>query len=184
MYRVQSVEDAATCVTGSAGVNQGAGCISDPNLSVRSNRHPGVYQIVRADEPAPCVTGTRFGSGAIAVADPRVNPKLMPDSYGVQEWDTTAKTVRSANRIMQSVDSPAGTVTGATDVQNGAQLIADPRINSAPRSDTMGMQNWNCTAKTVTGSMDVHAGAAAIADPRIPSDKEQGVWTIISLDGT
>lgn len=247
LYRVQSICEAATCVTGAAGVNQGAGCISDPNLSHRSNRHPGVYQIVRADEPAPCVTGTRFGSGAIAVADPRVNTKLMPDSYGVQEWDTTAKTVRSANRIMQSagsvsdprvpdrpgrytdqfrmqsVDSPAATVTGATDVQNGAQLIADPnvskryhdgayrvtdweqpsptvttgttsagqgkiiadpRINSAPRADTMGVQDWNCTAKTVTGSMDVHAGAAAIADPRIPADKEQGVWTIISLDGT
>ncbi|GGI98249.1 DNA cytosine methyltransferase [Paenibacillus hunanensis] len=208
LYRVQSVDEAATCVTGAAGVNQGAGCISDPNLSDRSNRHPGVYQIVRADEPAPCVTGTRFGSGAIAVADPRVNTKLMPDSYGVQEWDTTAKTVRSANRIMQSagsvsdprvpdrpgrytdqfrmqsVDSPAATVTGATDVQNGAQLVADPRINSAPRADTMGVQDWNCTAKTVIGSMDVHAGAAAVADPRIPDDKEQGVWTIVSLDGT
>ncbi|WP_411342564.1 DNA cytosine methyltransferase [Paenibacillus sp. WLX1005] len=167
LYRVQSVDEAPTCVTGAAGVNQGAGCISDPNLSNRSNRHPGVYQIVRADEPAPCVTGTRFGSGAIAVADPRVNTKLMPDSYGVQEWDTTAKTVRSANRIMQSAGS-----------------ISDPRINSTPRADTMGVQDWNCTAKTVIGSMDVHVGASAIADPRIPADKEQGVWTIISLDGT
>lgn len=208
LFRVQLSDDPATCITGAAGPNQGAPNISDPNLTTREGRHPGVYRIVPANEPAPCVTGTRFGSGAIAVADPRVNTKLHPDSYGVQDWDATAKTVRSANRIMQaagnvsdprvpdrpgrytdqfrmqSTDGPAATVTGSTDVQYGAQLIADPRIKSKPRADTMGVQNWNSTAKTVTGSMDVHAGAAAVADPRIPSDKEQGVWMILAPDVT
>ncbi|MEC0239467.1 DNA cytosine methyltransferase [Paenibacillus dokdonensis] len=208
LFRVQLVDDPATCITGAAGPNQGAGCISDPNLKDREGRHPGVYRIVRADEPAPCVTGTRFGSGAIAVADPRVNTKLHPDSYGVQDWNSTAKTVRSANRIMQaagsvsdprvpdrpgrytdqfrmqSIDDPAATVTGSTDVQNGAQLIADPRIKSAPRADTMGVLAWEQPSKTVIGSADVHAAAVAVADPRIPADNEQGVWTIISLDGT
>ncbi|MGN7359966.1 DNA cytosine methyltransferase [Paenibacillus sp. SAF-054] len=208
LFRVQLIDEPATCITGAAGPNQGAGCITDPNLKDRDGRHPGVYRIVRADEPAPCVTGTRFGSGAIAVADPRVNTKLHPDSYGVQDWNSTAKTVRSANRIMQaagsvsdprvpdrpgrytdqfrmqSIDGPAATVTGSTDVQNGAQLIADPRIKSAPRADTMGVLDWEQPSKTVIGSADVHASAVAIADPRIPADNEQGVWTIISLDGT
>lgn len=208
LFRVQIADEPATCITGAAGPNQGAGCISDPNLKEREGRHPGVYRIVRADEPAPCVTGTRFGSGAIAVADPRVNTNLHPDSYGVQDWDATAKTVRSANRIMQaaggvsdprvpdrpgrytdqfrmqSADGPAGTVTGSTDVQNGAQLIADPRIKSAPRADTMGVLEWGQPSKTVIGSADVHAAAVTVADPRIPSDNERGVWTIISLDGT
>ncbi|MGF6357122.1 site-specific DNA-cytosine methylase [Paenibacillus sp. 4624] len=247
LFRVQLNNEPATCITGSAGPNQGAANISDPNLTNREGRHPGVYRIVPADEPAPCVTGTRFGSGAIAVADPRVNTKLHPDSYGVQDWDTTAKTVRSANRIMQaagsvsdprvpnrpgrytdqfrmqSADGPAATVTGSTDVQNGAQLIADPnvpgqyhdgayrvsdwentsptvttggvsagkgkviadpRIKSAPRADTMGVLEWDQPSKTVIGSADVHAAAVAVADPRIPKDNEQGVWTIISLDGT
>lgn len=208
LFRVQSSADPATCVTGAAGPNQGATCISDPTLQERPGRHPGVYRIVRADEPAPCVTGTRFGSGAIAVADPRVNTKLHPDSYGVQDWDSTAKTVRSANRIMQAAGSvsdprvpdrpgrytdqfrmqssegPAATVTGSTDVQNGAQLIADPRIKSAPRADTMGVLDWEQPSKTVIGSADVHAAAAAVSDPRIPSDDERGVWTIVSQDGT
>ncbi|MBU5356116.1 DNA cytosine methyltransferase [Paenibacillus barcinonensis] len=247
LFRVQHTDEPASCVTGAAGPNQGAANISDPNLTKREGRHPGVYQIVPADEPAPCITGTRFGSGAIAVADPRVNTKLHPDSYGVQDWEATAKTVRSANRIMQaagsvsdprvpdrpgrytdqfrvqSADGPAATVTGSTDVQNGAQLIADPnvlgqyhdgayrvsdwektsptvttggvsagqgkviadpRIKSAPRADTMGVLDWEQPSKTVIGSADVHAAAVAIADPRIPADNEQGVWTIISTDGT
>ncbi|MGW8822246.1 DNA cytosine methyltransferase [Paenibacillus lautus] len=210
LYRIQDSDDAATCITGAAGPNQGAGCISDPNLKERSGRHPGVYRIVPADEATPCVTGTRFGSGAIAVADPRVNTSLMPDSYGVQDWESTAKTVRTANRIMQAAgsvsdprvperpgrytdqfrmqaaDGPAGTVTGTTDVQNGAQLIADPRIKSAPRADadTMGVLDWGQPSKTVIGSADVHAAAVTVADPRIPPDNEQGVWVIIAQDGT
>ncbi|MEK5166021.1 DNA cytosine methyltransferase [Paenibacillus sp. FSL R5-0527] len=167
IFRVQSRDEPATCVTGSAGPNQGAGCIADPTLQERAGRHPAVYRIVRADEPAPCITGTRFGSGAVAIADPMVKTKLHPDSYGVQDWDASAKTVRSANRIMQAAGS-----------------IADPRITSVPRADTMGVQAWEQTAKTVTGSMDVHAGAAAVSDPRIPEDNEAGIWTIIAQDGT
>lgn len=167
IFRVQSRDEPATCVTGSAGPNQGAGCIADPTLQERAGRQPAVYRIVRADEPAPCITGTRFGSGAVAIADPMVKTKLHPDSYGVQDWDASAKTVRSANRIMQAAGS-----------------IADPRITSVPRADTMGVQAWEQTAKTVTGSMDVHAGAAAVSDPRIPEDNEAGIWTIIAQDGT
>ncbi|WP_258959133.1 DNA cytosine methyltransferase [Paenibacillus tyrfis] len=202
LLRVQPADCPAVCVTG-------ATCVSDPKLQERASRHPAAYRIVSADEAAPCVTGTRLGSGAIAVADPRVNTKLHPDSYGVQDWNESAKTVRSANRIMQAAGSisdpriadrpgrytdkfrmqaagePAGTVTGVTDVQSGAQLVADPSIKSAPRADTLGVQNWEKTAKTVIGSMDVHAGAAAVADPRIiPSDNEAGVWMIIAQDGT
>lgn len=209
LFRVQASEASATCVTGAAGPNQGAGCIADPTLPDRDGRHPGVYRVVRADEVAPCVTGTRFGSGALAVADPNVRTKLMPDSYGVQEWDETAKTIRSANRIMQSAasisdpripdrlgrytdkfrmqsdDAPAATVTDVTDVQNGAQRVADPRIGSKPRSGTYGVQRWTDTAKTVTGSADIHAGTAAVADPRsMPSDKDRGVYVIIAPDGT
>lgn len=209
LLRVQPADSPAVCVTGATGPSQGAACVSDPKLQERASRHPAAYRIVSADEVAPCVTGTRLGSGAIAVADPRVNTKLHPDSYGVQDWNESAKTVRSANRIMQAPGSisdpriadrpgrytdkfrmqaagePAGTVTGVTDVQSGAKLVADPCIKSAPRADTMGVQGWDQTAKTVTGSMDVHAGAAAVADPRpVPADNESGVWMIIAQDGT
>lgn len=169
ILRVQSADDTAMCVTGSAGPHQGGACIADPKLTERPGRHPAQYRIVRADEPGPCVTGTRFGSGAIAVADPGISdrPGRYTDKFRVQ-----------------ADGQPAATVTGTTDVQSGAQLVADPRIQSAPRADTMGVQDWSATAKTVTGSMDVHAGAAAVADPRIPADNEQGVWMIIAQDGT
>lgn len=193
LFRVQLSDDPATCITGAAGTNQGATNISDPNLTNREGRHPGVYRIVSADEPAPCVTGTRFGSGAIAVADPRVNTKLHPDSYGVQDWDATAKTVRSANRIMQaagsvsdprvpnrpgrytdqfrvqSAGSPAATVTGSTDVQNGAQLIADPNIPGQYHDGAYRVSDWEKTSPTVTTG-GVSAGQEkVIADPRIKS---------------
>ncbi|PIH60417.1 hypothetical protein [Paenibacillus sp. LK1] len=46
----------------------------------------------------------------------------------------------------------------------------------------MGVLDWE-PSKTVIDSTDVHA-AVAVADPRIPKDNKQGVWTIISTDGT
>ncbi|MEK3882401.1 DNA cytosine methyltransferase [Paenibacillus sp. PL2-23] len=209
LLRVQSINEAADCVTGAAGPHQGAPCISDPTMPERSGRHPAQYRIVRADEPAPCVIGTRLGSGAIAIADPSVNTKLMPDSYGVQDWHEKSKTIRGANRIMQAAGSvsdprlsdkagrhsckyrvqdaaePAATVTGCSDVQSGAQLIADMRVNGAPRAGTMGVQEWEQPSKTIIGSADVHAGTAAVADPRpVPADDERGVWIIRALDGT
>jgi len=146
-----------------------AAAISDPRLTGREGRHPGVYRVVKFDEPGPCVTGTRFGSGAPAIADPRTG---FADSthgaiYRVNKWDDTSRTV-----------------TGAMRPNNGAISIQDPRLGCKVRSGTMGVQLWDEPGKTVTGTGDVHSGAAAIADPRIPEDTEQGTWVIISEDGT
>ncbi|MNB95458.1 C-5 cytosine-specific DNA methylase [compost metagenome] len=193
LFRMQNYEESATCVTGAIGPNQGAGCIADPRLQERAGRHPAAYRVVRADEAAPCVTGTRFGSGAIAIADPMVKTTLHPDSYGVQEWDATAKTVRSANRIMQAAgsiadpriparpgrytdkfrmqatDEPAATVTGVTDVQSGAQLIADPKVNKSFHNGTYKVSDWSEASPTVTtGSVSAGSGKV-ISDPRIKS---------------
>jgi site-specific DNA-cytosine methylase len=208
IYQVCRYDEAGPTVTGAHRPNNGSISISDPRLNKQEGKHPGVYRIVRADEPAPTVTGTRFGSGAIAIADPRCKTDLMPDSYGVQEWDETAKTIRGHSRIMQSAssiadprvngregrytdqfrmqswDKAAATVTGTTDVQCGAQLVTDPRMGCSPRSGTMGVQRWDEPGKTVIGSGDIHASAAAVADPRIPEDRESGVWVIVAEDGT
>ena len=113
------------------------------------------------------MTGTRFGSGALAISDPRVQTELHPDSYGVQDWNRPSKTVRSASRIMQSASS-----------------IADPRLNCSPRSGTFGVQDWSEPSKTIIGAGDIHASAAAVADPRILEDTERGVYIIIAEDGT
>ncbi|WP_019420162.1 DNA cytosine methyltransferase [Paenibacillus sp. OSY-SE] len=169
IYRVSRFDEPGPTVTGAHRPNNGAISISDPRLTNREGRHPGVYRIVRMDETAPCITGTRFGSGALAVSDPRLSnlQQRYTDKYRMQDWD-----------------SPAATVTGVTDVQSGAQLVADIRLGCSPRSGSYGVQQWDEPAKTVTGSGDIHSGATAVADPRFPADTERGVFIIIAEDGT
>lgn len=156
LFRVQHSDEPASCVTGAAGPYQGATCTNDPNS--KGIEHAGVYRIVRADELDGWVNNTESAAGS--VSDPRVSnrPGRYTDQYR-----------------MQSVEHPVATVTGVTDVQAGAQLIADPTYRSSPRADTMGVLEWGEPSKTVIGSADVHAAAVAVADPRIPADNEQGV---------
>ncbi|WP_338826084.1 hypothetical protein MTBGP_03460 [Moorella thermoacetica] len=112
-YRVQRWEGPSTTVTAAANASRsnGATCIADPRLPNRDNRHPAVYQVVRWNELGPCVTGTRFGSGAPAVADPRLSCRPRNGTYKVQAWD-----------------QPSATVIGASDIHAGAAAVADPRI--------------------------------------------------------
>ncbi|MFA5383973.1 MAG: DNA cytosine methyltransferase [Eubacteriales bacterium] len=160
-------------ITGSASVSSSncPAAIADPRLKERDTRHPGVYQVVKFDEPAPCVTGTRFGSGAPAIADPRTGFKggTHQAIYRVGKWD-----------------EPAKTVTGAIRPNNGALSVADPRIKCNPRNGSYKVQKWDKPGNTIIGAGDIHAGAAAVADPRIPGLNERldPPPIIISLDGT
>jgi site-specific DNA-cytosine methylase len=208
-YRVVKIDEPAPCVTGTW-IGSGALLIADQCFSTDSPKFNHSYKVTEWDEAGGTVaSGCGPSNGGHVVSDPRVNTTLHPDCYGVQEWDEASKTIRSASRIMQSAssisdprisdrperytdkyrmqspDNPAATVTGSTDVQSGAQLIADARLNCSPRSGSYGVQDWEQTAKTVTGSGDIHSGSSAINDPRpIPADKERGSWIIISEDGT
>lgn len=153
--------------------------MGDPRLPARASRHGSVYQIVPDDEPAPCVTGTRLGSGAIAFADSRVMTNLHPDSYGVQDWEKPSKTIRGASRIMQSASS-----------------IADPRL--AKRSNrypgTFRVESWDRASNTILGQTDVQCGAPSIGDPRpnaaggihpsLPDYRDRCVMVIRAEDGT
>jgi site-specific DNA-cytosine methylase len=47
----------------------------------------------------------------------------------------------------------------------------------------MGIMKWDEAGKTVT-SASIYSGTAAVADPKIPKENENGVWIIISMDGT
>jgi site-specific DNA-cytosine methylase len=169
IYKVSRWEDTANTVTGAYRPNNGAVCIPDPRLQSCEGKHAAVYRVVRFDEPGPCVTGTRFGSGAPAISDPRINCQSRPKLYGVADWG-----------------KPISTVTGSASVtsSNGVSAIADPRLNCNCRTGTMGVMDWTQPGKTVTGTGDVHSGTAAIADPRIPGDTEAGTWIIIAEDGT
>ncbi|MFC5528419.1 DNA cytosine methyltransferase [Cohnella yongneupensis] len=208
VYRVVRSEETAPCITGTR-FGSGALAVSDARLGDKA-KFNHAYKVSEWDEVGGTVaSGGGPSNGGHVVADPRVNTKLHPDSYGVQDWDKTSKSIRSASRIMQSASSisdprlsdlpkrytdkyrmqsmeePAATVTGVTDVQSGAQLVADVRLGCSPRSGSYGVQAWDDVGKTVTGSGDIHSGAFAVADPRpFPEDKDRGVWTIISEDGT
>jgi site-specific DNA-cytosine methylase len=209
-YGVQEWDKPSHTVTGKAKANGStASNIADPRLPERKSRHPGVYRVVKFDETAPCVTGTRFGSGALAISDPRTGFKDSTHTaiYQVNRWDEEAGTVTGAHRPNNGAiciedprvsggysnkrkvlewGQPASTVTGTPDIQSGAQSVADPRLGCKPRSGMMGVQSWDEPGKTVIGAGDIHAGASAIADPRIPKDNEtlDPPPVIISLDGT
>ena len=167
IYRVTEWGETANTVTGAYRPNNGAIVIPDPRLKERESRHGSVYRIVNIDEPAPCVTGTRFGSGAIAIADPRFTEQRFSNYYQLSEWDEAA-----------------GTVTGRPNMHSGAQSIADPRLNCSPRSGMMGVQKWDEPSATITAAADIHTTAVAVADPRVPADNEKGAWIIIAPDGT
>ncbi|MBO9598619.1 MAG: DNA cytosine methyltransferase [Cohnella sp.] len=208
VYRVVRIEETSPCVTGTR-FGSGALAISDARLGDKA-KFNHAYKVSEWDETGGTVaSGGGPSNGGHVVADPRVNTKLHPDSYGVQEWDKASKSIRAASRIMQaassisdprlsdnpkrytdkyrmqSMEDPAATVTGVTDVQSGAQLVADVRIGRSYRSGTYGVQAWDKPGKTVIGAADIHAGTCAIADPRpFPADNDRGVWTIIAEDGT
>ena len=169
-FGVQNWDEPSNTVTGNAKVNgSNAANIADPRLNPRDSRHGAVYQVIKWDNPAPCVTGTRFGSGAPAISDPRTGfkPNTHTAIYRVCKWDAVGNTV-----------------TGAYRPNNGALSINDPRLNCNPRSGSYGIQEWDKPGKTITGTGDVHSGCAAISDPRMPKDTQSGVWVIIAEDGT
>lgn len=201
-YGVQEWDEPSHTVTGRAKANGStASNVADPRLTEREGRHPGVYRVVKFDEPAPCVTGTRFGSGAPAIADPRTGFKDSTHTaiYQVNKWVKEAATVTGAHRPNNGAiciadprvgggysnkrkvlewGQPASTVTGTPDIQSGAQSVADPRLGCKPRSGMMGVQRWDEPGKTVIGSGDIHAGAAAIADPRCKCNSRPNLYGV------
>lgn len=207
-YQVASWEGPAKTVTGSAntGRSNGVATIADPRLPKRDNRHPGVYQVVKWDETGPCVTGTRFGSGDSAIADPRLNLKDGHQAlYRVSPWEKPSTTITGAhgpnngaitvadprtpfNNIYRVTgwDETPGAVTSGSGPTSSGTCVADPRLTCTPRNGTMGVQAWDKPANTVIGAGDIHAGSAAVADPRIPADNERPdpPPVIIALDGT
>ena len=174
-YGVQDWDKPADTVIGNMRVGGSqASAISDPRLSDRDNRHPGVYQIIRFNEPAPCVTGTRFGSGAPAISDPRTGFKegTHVAIYRVSKWDKSAPTVTGANRP-----------------NNGAITIADPRIGPKWRNGwkctgAQGRINkWDKPTDTVIGHSGPRSnGASCVADPRLKCKPRSGTMGVQDWD--
>ncbi len=203
-YGVQSMDDPGAAVIGNSAVKgSNASAIADTRLPERENRHINVYRVAAPDDPAPCVTGTRFGSGALAFGDPRGEESGRHVShYRVVPWDKAAGAVTGADYVANGAaciqdqrlnldpksfsgtpglygvnewDKAGPAVTGSAKVSssNCPAAIADHRINCSPRSGAMGVQSWDKPSVPIVGASDVHAGAAAIADHRFPADNER-----------
>jgi hypothetical protein len=178
----------ANTVTGAAGVMQAGGLVADVRLEQLEQAHLTVgesfahkYTVVGMDEPSPCVTGTRFGSGAPAVADVRID--------GLQLGHEPMGNGKGAYWV-QSMNDPSGTVTADPSHRKsgGASCIADVRIDNLPQHGAnfagspglMGVNDWNEPSKTVTGSASVTSSnaPAAIADQRLPYEPREGAMKV------
>lgn len=174
----------------------------------QNGQHTNKYRV--QEEPARTVTGSdRVGSGAPALADPRLSYQSRSGAYRVGSWEKPASTVigsasvRGSNGMaavadprpkfnnmlrMTAWDESAGAVTGAAGPNQSATLVADPRLGCESRPNLYGVADWHMPTSTVTGSASVSSsnGVAAVADPRIPADDERPdpPPVIIALDGT
>jgi len=175
LYGVSDWGLPSPAVTGSVSVSSSntPGAVADPRLKDNPNRHSNIMRVVGFKETSPCVTGTRFGSGAQATADPRVGEKeYYARAYAVDRRD-----------------APARTVTGGCSPSNGGICVADDvRIGHSPRQGSYRILKMDETSPTVVGSAYVGTsnGPQAVADHRVPGSGEapEPPPIIVSADGT
>jgi len=143
--------------------------IAPEQYRIQHEPRPGAYGVLDMRETSGAVTGgagVGTSNSPQAVADPRLPGK-----------DNRHYSHFRLNRFSE----PAGTITGATHVANGASCIADPRLhkNTADFNGSPGLygvNGWGSQMPAVTSSAKVSSSntPAAIADPRLP--KSKGVY--------
>jgi hypothetical protein len=165
---------------------QAGGLVADVRLEQLEQAHLTVgesfahkYTVVGMDEPSPCVTGTRFGSGAPAVADVRID--------GLQLGHEPMGNGKGAYWV-QSMNDPSGTVTADPSHRKsgGASCIADQRLPYEPREGAMKVGQWQEPSGPVLGSAAVSSsnGTAAVADPRLNCEPRSGTYGVTGWDQT
>lgn len=146
-YPVVSYSDPARAVI--AGRDNGAFAVADPRPTHGPNAHTNKMKVIDYREACVTVTGSdRVGSGALSVADPRLEEKPRYSNV----FRVTAP------------DEPAPAVTSA---KGSLAAVADPRPQGLGRPDHYGVLGWGQTSGTVTAS--AHGwdnGRFSVADPR------------------
>lgn len=190
-YRIEDWKKPAHTITGGdARVGSGAPSVADPRTmqgfldslepgELTTPLKPGQERrqvFAKFDnrpwtEPARTVAGSG-SNGGYAVSDPRPSEigtnhrkGRHPNQYKIGRWE-----------------DPARTVTGDTDIQEGAQSIADVRLNRPGRNGFYGVISWQEALGAVTGHANIDNGAFAVADPRKPHVGR--VPIIIAADGS
>lgn len=153
--KVQSWVEPSGTVIGGAGVSNGALNVADPRIEHPTWRRTQISKVQEWDKPSGTITGSSnpSGAGSGIIADPRLNKKegRYPGTYRVIPWDESSSTV-----------------LGQTDIQTGAQVVADKRIRCESRPGLYGIADWDKPINTITGNMSVSSSnsVAAVADPR------------------
>ncbi|WP_347558522.1 DNA cytosine methyltransferase [Robbsia sp. KACC 23696] len=184
-YHVTPWDDASRTVI--AGNANGAFSVADPRTDWPDSAHGSKLAVTGFEQPSKTVTGARFGSGALSVADPRTG-KTTHSGFGVLSWDATA-----------------GTVAGESLPSNGSMSIADPRPNLVrTRGDAYltaghyGVCDWDAPAGAVSAAAGHDNGRWSVADPReapicadpqnglaaLPAAGDKLICRIIARDGT
>jgi site-specific DNA-cytosine methylase len=155
-FRIVPFDAVARAVTSAHGTGQ---CVADPRTGWPATAHGNKLAVAAFEETAKTVTGARFGSGGLCVADPRGGGGHS--KYAVTEWDGASRTVIS------------GSTTG-----QGAFAVADPRPGLArERGDHYltaghyGVAAWDRNIGAVSASACHDNGSWSVADPRcVPAD--------------
>lgn len=120
-YRITGFDEPAGTVIARSDTGQGAYAVADPRTDWPATAHGSKLKVTGFEQPASTVTGARFGSGALAVADPRPGMRrergdhyLTGGHYGVVGWE-----------------QPSGAVSAAAGHDNGRWSVADPRLPAA-----------------------------------------------------
>lgn len=179
VYRLFRWDETCGTVTAGSGPAAGGQSVADPRIT-SMGQHSGKMHVQVYAGPARTVTGTdsRVGSGAQCVADPRPGDASR---YG-------------SNTHMQAWPDASRTVIGATDIQTGAGLVADPRVMTSKSRDgdwagggQYGVAPWVEPCNTVAAKAKHDTGFWSVADPRLlpaADDRPDPVPVIVSLDST
>jgi site-specific DNA-cytosine methylase len=149
-FRIVPWDVTAPTVTGSTGAGRSNGIsgVADPRLG-NLDGFGNKYEVSQWDKPSPVVTGSRIGSGAVIVDDPRIPDRQgkLPNAFQVEDWD-----------------KPARTIIGQTDIQAGALSVSDPRTEHY--NNILKVCNWNEPGASITGGSGMQSGGLAVNDPR------------------
>ena len=153
LYQIVPWDKHSTTVTGAYGTSNGAISVADPRLDTVSG-YGNKYRVTDEDTPAPTITGSRIGSGAILYADNKLDYIPRAGTFRVVKWS-----------------EPSPTMTGSTGAgrSNGVSAVSDPRLAERDQRypGTYKITPWDKPSTTIIGQTDIQAGALSVSDPRL-----------------
>ncbi len=202
LYQIVQWDKHSSTVTGAYGTSNGAISVADPRLENVCG-YGNKFKVTEADTPAPTITGSRIGSGAVLYADTKLNYIPHAGTFRVVKWDEPSPTMTGSTgagrsngvsavsdpRLSERADRRSGsfkvtawdnvspTITGQLDVQNSAVSVSAPRINAgeARFNGGFGVSEWDKPSPAVTANNDVRNHKSSVADPRV-SDTCTSSW--------